>query len=261
MEGKKKLYFKLILVMMFIVTNSMIAKGTQIGVSEDTLSSYVGKWHPKMFYVVLPDLSLSFILPYEPDQSGFYNLFFISKESGEILLLDTIKDNRRYFNPLSSGNAYDVVLLYNNGKYVRHIDFIFENSAEVDMSSQIIKPSDSDSELWKTMRPFDEILNAIDSDKEDVVESNFIIKGYVLSDVGYLWTTDWEPNVKSSGANVKRKTCSIDGYFEIDIEDDTEQTLGVTAAGHLLNKEINITASCGLFLVMNGFGRARKESQ
>ena len=259
MEGKKKFYFKSMLVMMFMVTNMMMAEGIQIGVSEDTLSSYVGKWHPKMFYVVLQDLSLSFILPYEPDQSGFYNLFFISKESGETLLLDTIKDNRRYFNPLSSGSAYDVVLLYNNGKYIRHNDFIFENSAEIDLSSEIIKPSDSDSELWKTMRPFDETLNAIDSNKEDIVESNFIIKGYVLSNVGYLWTTDWEPNVKSSGTNVKRKTCSINGYFKIDIEDDTEQTLRVSAIGHLLNKEINITESCGLFLVMSGFGRARKE--
>ena len=261
MAVKKKSFLRVLpvlLAMMFLINNSASANDPPKDAPEDTLCSSVGKWHPKMLYVVLPDLSLSFILPYEPDQSGFYNLFFISKETGETLLLDTIEENRRHFKPLSSGNAYDVVALYNNGKYVRYNDFIFENSAEVDLSNQRIQPPDSLSEHWKTMRAFDDTLNGRTSDRDDMFVSNFIIKGYVYSDLGYIWKTDWEPTVQLSGANVKRISCSIDGYFEINIEDDTKQTLKVSAAGHLLNKEINITANCGLFLVMRGFGRARK---
>ena len=258
---------KSIMAMMFII-NTMPVNGSQISVPEDTLCAPGGKWHPKMFHVVLPDLSLRFILPYEPDQSGFYNLFFISKESGETLLLDTIKEKRRYFYAFSSGKCYDVVLLYNNGKYIRHNDLLFEKEVEVevDMSNQHIQPSDSLSEHWKTMRSFDNVINDRTLKRDDIAVSDFIIKGYVISDLvleQYPWLErkawTFEPTVQLIGTNVKSKTCTIDGYFIFDIEEETIQTLKVFASGHSFNKEINITASCGLFLVMRGFGRARRE--
>ncbi len=84
----------------------------------DSSGISAGKWHLEMFYIEFPGLSMSFMLPYEPDHSGVRNLFFISKESDETLLLDTIKDNKRYFTPFSSESCYDVVLLYNNSIYV-----------------------------------------------------------------------------------------------------------------------------------------------
>ena len=252
--------------MMFIMNNSISANNPQKDASKDRLSSSVNKWHPKMFYVILPDLSLKFTFPYEPDQSGFYNLFFISKESGETLLLDTIEDNIRYFTPFSSGNCYDAVLLYNNGKYVKHNDIIFENGAEVNMSNQQIQLSDSISERWGTMRAFDDIINDRTSDRDDMSMSDFIIKGYVLS-ANRIWQRmqywgKYDPlpiaEVQSSESIVNSKECTNDGYFEIDVEDDTEQTLKFSPTSHP-PVEINITAPCGIFLVMKFvFGKARK---
>ena len=259
---------------------------TSIDQKEMPIIDDTSKWHPKMFYLVYPDLSLRFILPYEPDQSGVYNLFFISKESGETILLDTIKDNRRYLTPFSSGESresrllammndhlpyltpfssgkyYDAVLLYNNGKYVKYDDFVFENGAEVDMRNQTIQPSDSVSEHWKMMRAFDDAISDRASDRNDMaVSSDFIIKGYVFS--GFQrspWEYETTVQIKSSETNVKTKSCTNDGYFEFDVENGIEQTLRVSAGLHLHN-EINITASCGVFLVMKGFGKARKDPQ
>ena len=240
------------------------------GAPEDRSSSSVGKWHPKMFYVELPDLSMRFILPYEQDQSGFYNMFFISKGSGETLLLDTIKCYWRDCNLFSSKNCYDVILLYNNGKYVKYNDMIFENGDEVDMSDQCIQSPDSVSEHWKTMKPFDNTINDRVSDRKNMAVSDFIIKGYVFSNLDmdkFPWESglriwNWELTVQSSGNIVKRKSCADNGYFEIDVENDNEQTLSVsTSVTWHQPKDINFTASCGLFLVMRGFGRARKVSQ
>ena len=53
-----------------IVTTSGIQKEILKG------SSNIDKWHPLTFYYVSPDFNLTFKLPYEPDQSGLYNLFF-----------------------------------------------------------------------------------------------------------------------------------------------------------------------------------------
>ena len=254
---------------MFIINNSISASDPQKYTSRDSLSSSVSKWHPKMFYIVLPDLSFKFILPYEPDQSGFYNIFFISKESGETLLLDSIENNIRHFTPFSSGSCYDVILLYNNGKYVKHNDVIFENDAEVDMSNQHVQQSDSLSERWKTMRYFENTLYGRALDRDDMPVSDYIIKGYVFgSSKNNSWiieddSTDWNwvPTVLLYGNNtIKRKICTFDGYFEFDVEGDSERRLGFSANFHGLEKH-KMTAPCGLIFVMRSFGKAQQESR
>jgi len=248
---------------MFIVSNSVCANFSKESAPEDTLNSSAGMWHPKMFYVIYPDFSLRFILPHEPEQSGVYNLFFISKESGETLLLDTIKDNKRCVTQFSLKSIYDVILLYNNGKYVRHNDVLFEDSAEVDMRNLNIQPLDSVSKLWKTMRSFDCAITDRESDRDDMTVSDFIIKGYALSLMeGSPWNPSWEwrPTVGARGTNAITKRCAYDGYFEIDVEDDTEQTFRARATLHY-NEEFKITSCCGVFLVMRGVGAARKDPQ
>jgi len=217
-----------------------------------------------MFYVVLPDLRLTFVLPYEPDRSGFYNLFFIHKKSGDVHLLDTIKDNNRYFNPLLPETCYDVVVLYKNGKYVRYDDIILEDGIEVDMSDRIIQPSDSGSEQWKSMRSFEYAFKdrAPVPDDEchvDLKVSDFQIKGYVLAE-NYGIHEFFEPRVSTRDANNVRK-CALwftDGYFEMNTEDDTERKFLVSSMAYL-HIYVNIRASCGLFVVLRGFGKARKD--
>ena len=166
---------------MFIINNSISAQSPQKDASKDSLSSSVSIWHPKMLYLIYPDQSLKFILPYEPDQSGFYNLFFISKESGETLLLDSIQNNQRYFTQLSLGSCYDVILLYNNGKYIKQNDIILEERMAVDISNQHIQPSDSLSGHWiNTLRAFDYAINDRELDKEDNTVSEYVTKGYIF---------------------------------------------------------------------------------
>ena len=136
---------------------------------------------------------------------------------------------------------------------------IFENGAEVDMRNQPIQPYDSFSEHWKTMRAFDYVIIDQASDSDDMAVSDFVIKGYVFSEVSE--STPWGGFVRSSGTGVKEKECTDDGYFEIGIEDDTEQTLNVYATGHNILEKNNIVASCGLILVLKEFGKAKKLSQ
>jgi hypothetical protein len=264
----------ILLAMMFIINNSISANNPAKGVLEDTLSSSAGKWHPKMFCIELPDLSLDFppfrrpvddlslrfIFPYEPDQSGFYNLFFISKESGETLLSDTVKENKRYFTPFLPRSCYDVVLLYNNGKYVRCNDIVFEHGIEVDMSNQHIHPSDSLSEYWKTMRAFDDAIQDRTPDGDDTAVSESIIKGYVFnSDSGY--TLKSSIIVGPFGAEKGKWTTASDGYFEIDIQDDAEQIFRIDDDRRQHLYKSNIRAGSGLILVLRGFGRARRVSK
>ena len=54
-----------------------------------------GVWHPKEFRLIYPDMKITFKLPYETERSGFRNIFFQSKKSGEIFLLDYENDKKR----------------------------------------------------------------------------------------------------------------------------------------------------------------------
>ena len=258
--GRKKSCFKSLLIMMFmmfIIHNSIPANSFQKEASEDTLNSSDGKWHPNMFYFVSPYLNVTFRLPYEPDQSGVYNLFLISKESGEILLLDTIKDNRRYITQFSYGSHYEVVLLYNNGKYVKDKDVIIENGASSDMRNLSIQPSDSLSKHLKTMRSFDDAITDRTSDSDDKSVSDFIIKGYVFSEIhgGCTWAATFV-KLSDDYGKVKGKWNTGDGYFEFDVKENIMQNLELFGTGHIF-EDIIITARCGLILVLDESRSAR----
>ncbi len=253
----------ILLAMMFtnVLTNSQ-------NTLEDTSSISANKWHPKVFYVFSDSLNLTFRLPYEPDQSGFYNLFFISKEFDEPLLLYTIEDEQRYLTPFSSGSSYDAVLLYNNGKYVRYNNIIFKNGAEVDMSNQNIHPCDSFSKRWKNLRTFDDGNSNQVSDTNSTGASEFIIKGYVF--IGRIepkdWEhwKDWEATVKLIESVeewiVKDSWTTRNKYFEIAVKEDIEQTLFFSGLAHL-NSEKTVEVSCGLIVVLPPFGKAQKDTR
>lgn len=253
---------------LFLTVMLCICFSMRANIIDNEKNTNASEWHPQMFYVLLPDLSLSFRLPYEPDQSGVHNLFFISKETGEMLFSDPVKDSRRDFASFlsSSGSIYDAILLYNSGKYVRYNDIVFENGAEVDMRNQRIQPADSVSEQWKTMKAFDYAISDRTPGNDQISESDFIIKGYVFSENGDVFNKtiesspwQWKISVRSNGTHAKETTCTNDGYFEIDAEDNTEQELHFSATLHN-NTEINIMPNCGFFLVMKVFGKAQKET-
>lgn len=248
----------ILLIMMFVIDHplhandhSQISKGEMSSVS-------AGKWHPKMFYILLPDLNLSFRLPYEPDQSGVYNLFFISKESGEILLPDTIKEKKRYYTPFSSGSRYDVVLLYNNGKYVKCKNIVLKNNLEVDMRNQRIKRSDSVSEQWrKTLRSFDYSTYGGTANRIDRPGSKYVTRGYVFSALGYdiFSASNYMGYIRLGN---KWTEAANDGYFEFDNKDDAERSLSVGGVAHDHIERPNITVNSGLILVLPVSGKATK---
>ena len=228
-----------------IIDKEILAKMEVIDADTD-------KWHPKMFYVVLPNLSLSFVLPYEPEQSGVHNIFFISKKSGETLLLDTVKNNERYvnFTLFSSGDSYDAVLLYNNGKYVKYNDIVFDNITEVNMEKDYVHPPDSASRQWLTMRAFNTAVG----------ERGNLIKKGGSNTIGSkkIWGYSFDERGESAGGlitMVKIKDTILmkiynDGYFEVDVDDeDTQHILEINTMGHR-QEVIKLPANSGLVILM-----------
>ena len=94
------------------------------------------------------------------------------------------------------------------------------------------------------MRAFDDTIEDQVSDSDEMVVSDFIIKGYVLSEDRVWQRQHWRQEgpmveIRSSGNNVKRTNCSYDGFFEFDVKDDTEQTLGLLLVySHLILTEL-----------------------
>jgi hypothetical protein len=208
-------------------------------------------WHPETFYIVYPDMKMTFNLSYESDRSGVANLLFIDKDTGGIHFLDTIVNSiERRFNQLSG--KYDVVLLYNNGKYIRHKDVLFEKNinAEVDMNYLNVQPCDSVSLHWLTLRAFtDAIGDRVFWNKRAVSEKK--IRGYVFPDCSCP--------ALHSGAGIAREitkknglpSCTDDRYFEVDVDKETYLTLEFYGPGHNFEK-FHAKINSGIFYVLTG---------
>jgi len=213
------------------------------------------KWHPEYFIIVYPDLRITFRFPDEEDRTGVANIFFQRKETGIIHQLDTIKNNRRYYHLLTSGN-YDAILLYNNGKYIRYNDIVIDKNieTEVDMTKLSIHPLDSESQHWLTMRSFISIIG-----EKRVIRKNYtmssenIIRGYVFGEIGghregiALWDTLVRLVIDDNYILVAQP--AFDGYFEIDVDEDSDQTIRFNNGSHE-SEAINLPANCGILLVL-----------
>ena len=93
------------------------------------------KWHPKEFIIINLDMKVTFKLPFEADKSGVRNLFFQSKKSGKILMLDEEKVGRsepRSYTKFDNGK-YNAFLLYNNGKYIKYNNIEFSDSSSINV--------------------------------------------------------------------------------------------------------------------------------
>ncbi|MDR0540852.1 MAG: hypothetical protein LBH19_01425 [Dysgonamonadaceae bacterium] len=209
--------------------------------AQNEKTAYESVWHPETFYVVYPDMKLTFKLPHEKDQSGVANLLFKNKETGTIHLLDTVKNNERYCNQLSG--KYDAILLYNNGKYILYNDVLFEKniSTEVNMENLNIQSCDSDSQYWLTLRKFNTAIGSRVFLENYATDSKKKIRGYIFHERG--------EGLMGAGICQEDNRCKItlsDGYFEIDV--DSYQTLKVLYLG-IEDQTINIKTNSGLFLV------------
>ena len=231
---------------------------------EDNLmvESDSNKWHPKEFIIIYPDMQLTIKLPYEEAQSGVYNLFFQSQESGIIHPLDTLKkmganDTRCY--TLFSPGIYNIILVYNNGNYLKYSDVIFEKDAvfEVDMENvDIQKSSDNEFQYWLTFRTFNSVAGTAArrnniKNYETVSDSAIKIRGYLFVERG---DGDGEASLDAQIVTYSKNSRliaagSLDGYFEFEL-DDINQTVAFRYMILYLPIELKFTKDCGLFLVM-----------
>lgn len=205
------------------------------------------KWHPTTFYVVYPDMSLTFNLPYERDLSGVANLFFKDKITGTIHLLDTIKNNERYHNKLLG--TYDAILLYNNGKYLEYKNVVLKKDEDIkiDMENLKTQPRCSNSEYWLSLGSFTDGVENKERILKNNLDSKKTIRGYILIEDGFA--ADF-PFVRIKRDKDKRETnCSFDGYFEIDI-DEPAATLEFFCIGHNF-EQLTVKENSGIFYVLD----------
>ena len=203
------------------------------GFSEVIVKQDTGRYHPTVICVYNLGRnvrhSLEFKLPYEKDQSGMANILFKNKNSGEICHLDRFSllsspDNPNYYRSyriVFFSGRYDVIFLYNNGKYIKYPDVLFENnmSIDVDLENFPVQPPDSESRDWLTMRKF---TTSVFSEKPTVVsDSKSNVIGYVFNDVyGISPSCAWSGIIKA-GDNFTYTTDKIEGFFEFCFDSDT----------------------------------------
>ena len=139
--------FFLLFLLVLLYTN---ARGQ--GFPETEVTRDTGKYYPANVCIYNCGRTvkqfLKFKLPHEKDQSGMANILFKNKNSGEIFTLDYLihqssPDNPSYYirayRAVFFSGRYDVIFLYNNGKYIKYPDVLFENNMSIDVDFTIEK--------------------------------------------------------------------------------------------------------------------------
>jgi hypothetical protein len=210
---------------------------------------------------------MTFDLPYEDDRSGVANLLFIDKNTGGVRLFDTVVNKRymrnriyiddvvRQYHRLSG--TYDVILLYNNGKYIRQKDVFWgkDISTEVNMKHLKVQPCDSLSLHWLTLRAFTSAISDRVFDRKRAV-SEKKIRGYLF--IPYLFKENGSATQYALAGIAREITgseglpsCTSDGYFEVDVDDENYLPLEFFCIGHNFER-FDAKANSGIFYVLTG---------
>ena len=217
----------------------------------DVIDCDTSKWHPKEFHIVYPDLKIIFKLPHEEAGSGVRNLLLINNETGKVHLLDEERPLYVYREYTKFGSEkYDVILLYNNGSYVRYNGLMFEKnvSVEIDMTKQNLQSSDSDSKNWLAMRAFSEPVGDAKRKKKIIPGSGIKVRGYVFREVGE--SLSWIFTFINSDPPLELLSISeADGYFLIE-SNNTIQPLHISHGQMCIPFEMTATIDCGIFVVL-----------
>jgi hypothetical protein len=231
--------------------------------------------HPEAIYIVWPDMKLQIKLPHEKERSGVANLLFRERVSGKIYLLDSVKNNphyqsnmfsvksiahikdARYYTPFEQGR-YDVILLYNSGKYIRQEKILFKKDANkvIDLRKDPIQLADKESQNWLALRKYNTIigertLNNTFSDKK--------ISGYLFDQQSREALSGIEIAYCTENNKVKSVNSAYDGYFEMDVNDkDIKPTLEINFIGSETRK-IDVKANSSYFIVLKSIALSEKE--
>lgn len=179
-------------------------------------------WYPSQIYFSLADKKLNFRLPEEKDSTGVASLLFRDCRTGKLVLPDASIPKHKTYSHLPEG-LYDVILLYNNGKYLQRDCLAIKNYTYLDVSMEHLSLHDSDSLSIQWLRQ-DQYVNVEGSKLRNINNVKFkksVIKKYGNIVCGYVTDLSGEPMI---GANVevlgkqKGTITNIDGYFELDCE-------------------------------------------
>lgn len=182
------------------------------------------RWFPSSIYISQPKMNMNFKLPIEKDSTGVSNLLFKNRQTDKIHFPDKVENGVRKYSEIPRG-IYDVVLLYNNGKYLKYdsIPLMMNAYIEVNLARQAQHEADSLSKKWLLLRtqpteigivkPVYTHTNKLYTKTEFGRKSGNTVVGYIYDDTG-------EPligvSIQLKGTNYGAIS-DLDGRFEIDV--------------------------------------------
>ncbi|NDV96047.1 hypothetical protein D0T84_14155 [Dysgonomonas sp. 521] len=112
-----------------------------------------GDWHPRNILVSEQGLNMNFRFPEEKEKSGVSNLLFENIISGKIVYPDMYDYGYRKYSQIAEG-TYNVILLYNNGKYLKQDNVKFEKNTYLDLNMTKLTAYEADtvSLKWLSLR-------------------------------------------------------------------------------------------------------------
>lgn len=182
------------------------------------------KWHPSSIHISQLNMNMTFRLPIEKDSTGVSNLLLRNHKTDKIHFPDKLESGTRVYSEIPDGE-YDVILLYNSGKYLRFDSVPLMKHTHINVNMRKSKPhkADSLSMKWLELRTYSADIGI----REPVVTTTLysrpimdrkganIVSGYVYDESG-------EPLI---GVSIIQKgttygaVTNLDGYFEMNIND------------------------------------------
>lgn len=206
-------------------------------------------WFPQNIQIIQNKLNMIFRLPVEKEASGVSNLLFRNRETEKILYPDQLEYGKYHYSEIPEG-SYDVILLYNNGKFLEYKDIPFRknNYLELDMSKLPLHEADSVSKKQLKLNTRSSYTPAYQTrNKPENVDINLYYSKPTYRRSGNTVVGDIfdESGEAVIGANVmlegsrKGTISDLDGHFEIDI-DSPNASLIFSYVG-LKTKKVDVT--------------------
>lgn len=156
----------------------------------------------------------------------------------------------RHSNDFKPGN-YDVILLYNNGKYLVYDNLTIAEDANmiVDMVPLTVQKADNHSSKWLDQRKFTNMLaerTVLHYYKSN--DSRHKISGYIF---GFDGGSARMCSIRLPADVIKEAFSTRDGYFEFDYEDkDIGLTLRISDDRYYKDLDIELTPNSGYFIAL-----------
>lgn len=228
-------------------------------------------WHPRSIYIAQPDKRINFRLPVEADSTGVSGLLFVDSASGKVHHPNLVIEGKRKYSAIPSGK-FDVVLLYNNGKYLKRkqVNLQPHHYTEVNLCRVPLHEADSASTGWLALKTNNYMIGSTQQNNTfQIIQKRWGGENTVM---GIVTDAKGEPII---GASILVKgthegtITNIDGRFLLCM--DMPNTIQIQYIGYC-TKEIRVSAITELNIIMEednqmldevvvvGYGSTRKAS-